>query len=329
MLRRARVLILAFGLAMLSWPPPSAAQQPGKIHKIGLLLATSSQIAAPWIVIGNAALREFGYVEGRNLVIEYRYASGRLDLLPVHAAELVKLDVELIVALGDITIEAARQATRATPIVMISGGDPVGAGFVASLAHPGGNVTGVASLIPDINPKMLSLLKEAVPRASRIGVLWNPGSRGGVLGYKGMQEAARGLGVTLSSYETRRGVDFDSVFAAMIKDRIEAMVVLTDPQTFNQRDHIRDLAAKNRIPAMYEIREFVDDGGLMAYGPSLAGMIKRSVFYVDKILKGAKPAYLPVEQPTRFELVINMKAVKALGLTISQTFLLRVDQALQ
>ena len=326
MVRRARVLILAFGLAILSWPLASAAQQSGQIHKIGLLLAASPENAAPWIAIGKAALREIGYVEGRNLAIEYRYSSGQNDRLPGLAGELLKLNVGLIVALGDITIEAARQATRTTPIVMISGGDPVGAGFVASLAHPGGNVTGVASLIPDINPKMLSLLKEAVPRATRIGVLWNPVSRGGVLGYKGMQEAARGLGVTLSSYETRRGVDFDGVFAAMVRERIEAMVVLTDPQTFNQRDRIRDLAARNRIPAMYEIREFVDDGGLMAYGPSLAGMIRRSVFYVDKILRGAKPADLPVEQPTKFELVINSKAVKALGLALPQSVLLRADQ---
>ncbi|MBI1961983.1 MAG: ABC transporter substrate-binding protein [Candidatus Rokubacteria bacterium] len=326
---RSAVMVLAFGVALLSWPLQSAAQQPGKIHKIGVLLAASPAIAAPWIVIGKSALREIGYVEGRNLAIEYRYASGQYDLLPVHAAELVKLNVDLIVALGDITIEAARQATRTTPIVMISGGDPVGAGFVASLAHPGGNVTGVASLIPDINPKMLSLLKEAVPRATRIGVLWNPASRGGVLGYKGMQEAARGLGVTLSSYETRRGVDFDGVFASMVKERTEAMVVLTDPQTFNQRDRIRDLAARNRIPAMYEIREFVDDGGLMAYGPSLAGMIQRSVFYVDKVLKGARPADLPVEQPTKFELVINRKALKALGLTLPQAVLLRADQVIE
>ena len=314
---RSAVMALAFGVALLSWPLPSTAQQPGKIHKIGVLLAASPEIAAPWIAIGKSALREIGYVEGRNLVIEYRYASGQYDLLPVHAAELVKLNVDLIVALGDITIEAARQATRTTPIVMISGGDPVGAGFVASLAHPGGNVTGVASLILDVNPKMLSLLREAVQRATRIGVLWNPASGGGVLGYKGMQEAARGLGVTLSSYETRRGV---------VKERTEAMVVLTDPQTFNQRDRIRDLAARNRIPAMYEIREFVVDGGLMAYGPSLAGMIQRSVFYVDKILKGAKPADLPVEQPTKFELVINRKALKALGLTLPQAVLLRADQ---
>ncbi|MBI2491568.1 MAG: ABC transporter substrate-binding protein [Candidatus Rokubacteria bacterium] len=269
---RSAVMVLAFGVALLSWPLQSAAQQPGKIHKIGVLLAASPAIAAPWIVIGKSALREIGYVEGRNLAIEYRYASGQYDLLPVHAAELVKLNVDLIVALGDITIEAARQATRTTPIVMISGGDPVGAGFVASLAHPGGNVTGVASLIPDINPKMLSLLKEAVPRATRIGVLWNPASRGGVLGYKGMQEAARGLGVTLSSYETRRGVD---------------------------------------------------------YGPSLAGMIQRSVFYVDKVLKGARPADLPVEQPTKFELVINRKALKALGLTLPRAVLLRADQVIE
>lgn len=211
---RSAMMVLAFCVALLSWPLPSTAQPPGKIHRIGLLLATSPEIAVRWIVIGRSAPREVGYVEGANLVIEYRYASGQYELLPVHTAELVKLNVDLIVALGDITIEAARQVTRTTPIVMISGGDPVGSGFVASLARPGGNVTGVASLIPDINPKMLSLLKEAVPRATRIGVLWNPGSRGGVLGYKGMQEAARGLGVTLSSYETRRGVDFDGVFAS-------------------------------------------------------------------------------------------------------------------
>ncbi|MBI4172651.1 MAG: ABC transporter substrate-binding protein [Actinobacteria bacterium] len=327
--RRALTLILALALALLWWPVVSAAQQPGKVPKIGVLVPARPTIAAPFIEVGRAALRELGYAEGRNITIEYRYASGQFDLLPGLAAELVRLNVDLIVTFGDITIESARQATRSVPIVMISGSDPVGSGFVASLARPGGNITGVASMIPELNAKMLGLLKEAVPKAARIAVLWNPNSRGGVLGYKEMQAVARGLGVTLSSYEVRKREELDPALSAMGNERVEAMIVLTDPRTFVDRDRIRDFAARNRIPAMYEAREFVDDGGLMAYGPSLAGMVRRSIFYVDRILKGAKPADLPVEQPTKFELVINMKAVKALGLTIPPTVLLRADEMIQ
>ncbi len=324
---RTAVVALAFGL--LSSPLGAAAQQPVKVPKIGVLIGAPPATAAPYIEVGRRRLRELGYVEGQNVAVEYRFASGQRDALPRLGAELAALNVDVIVVVGDRAIQAVMRATRTIPIVMVSGGDPVGAGFVASIARPGGNVTGVASLIPELNGKMLALLKETVPRISRIAVLWNPDSLGGVLGFKDMQRIARGLGVSLHSAEVHKADDFDKAFAEMTRERAEAFIVLTDPATFRERARIVEFAATRRLPAMYEIREFVEAGGLMAYGPSLAGMIERSVYYVEKILRGAKPADLPVEQPTKFELVINLKATKALGLAIPQPVLVRADQLLE
>lgn len=325
---RAAGLTLLLTLAIF-WLAPMAAAQEKKVRKIGVLAATRPEWAAPFVEVGRVALRDLGWVEGRDVTIEYRYASYKLEQLPGLAAELVALNVDVIVAFGDITVQAAKEATRTVPIVTISVGDPVGSGFVSSLARPGGNITGVASQIPELNAKMLSILKEIVPRASRVAVLWNPRSVGGGLGFNEMQKASRELGLTLKSLELRKPEDLEKAFAALTAEKADAMVVLTDPITFNRRARVVEFAAKQRLPGIYEVREFVDEGGLVAYGPSLASMVRRAVSYVDKILRGAQPRDLPVEQPTTFELAVNLRTARTLGLTIPQSVLFRADFVLQ
>lgn len=325
---RAAGLTLLVTLAIF-WSASMATAQEKRVRKIGVLAATRPEFAAPFVEVGRVALRDRGWVEGRDVTIEYRYAAGKLEQLPGLAAELVALNVDVIVAFGDITVQAAKEATRKVPIVAISVSDPVGSGFVSSLARPGGNITGVASQIPELNAKMLSILKEIVPRASRVAVLWNPISLGGVLGFKEIQKASRELGVTVNSLELRKVEDLEKGFAALTAERADAMVVLTDPITFNRRAQVIEFAAKQRLPGIYEVREFVDEGGLIAYGPSLASMVRRAVSYVDKILRGARPGDLPVEQPTTFELAVNLRTARALGLTIPQAVLFRADFVLQ
>jgi putative ABC transport system substrate-binding protein len=276
-------------------------------------------------------LRDLGYVEGRNLVIEYRYAEGKEERLPALAAELVALNVDLILAGSTITALAAKQATRTLPIVIVAG-DPVMSGFVASLAQPGGNVTGLSSnAAPDIFSKWLELIKQAVPGVSRVAVLWH-----GIVDQrrdgdklKGADVAARALGVRLQIVEARVPADIDRAFSDMTRAHAGALTVLVNNMFLNERRRLVDLAAKNRLPAVYQSREFVDAGGLMAYGPNFADIFRRAATYVDKILKGAKPADLPVEQPTKFELVINLKTAKALGLTIPPSLLGRADELIQ
>jgi len=265
-------------------------------------------------------------------VIEYRYSGGKFDRLPALAAELVALKVDVIVASSTPAALAAKQATRTLPIVFAAAGDPVASGLVTSLARPGGNVTGLAVLAPELVGKCLELLTQAVPGVSRVAVLWYPGGHGertekNIL--TGAEVAGRALGVRLQFVETRGPADFDGAFAEMTRARAGALTVLPSNMLINERRRLVDLAAKNRLPAVYGSREFVDAGGLMAYGPNFADMFRRAATYVDRILKGAKPADLPVEQPTKFELVINLKTAKALGLTIPQSLLLRADQIIE
>ncbi len=327
-MRLVRVVALLVAFASLVLPISAWAQAP-KMPRIGVLSTLPAPYAAPYVEAGKAALREAGYVEGQNVTIEYRFAGRGLEALQAQAAELVALKVDALVVVGDLAIRTAQKATSTIPIIMVSGGDPVASGYVASVARPGGNITGMSSLLPEMDAKLLALLKETVPKATRVAVLWNPNSHGGVLGFNAMQAAAPGLKVTLLSVEVRRPDELERALTSITAQRADALLVLTDPITFGNRGQILEFTVKNHLPAMYEVREFVNDGGLMSYGPSLVAMIRRVPVFLDKILKGAKPADIPVEQPTQFELVVNEKTAKAIGLTIPPAVLVRADAVIR
>jgi putative tryptophan/tyrosine transport system substrate-binding protein len=303
------------------------AQQPGKIPRIGAITGATDSFTPPYVEAGRRALRELGYVEGKNIAIDYRFGGGKetaAERLPVFMSEFIRLKVDIIVAVGDPAIYAAKKATTTIPIVMVAAGDPVAGGLVAGLARPGGNITGTTFFSSELAGKRLELLKEVAPTASHTVVLWNPKNPGGSLNLKETEVSARAMGVTLKVLEVQDPSEFDRAFSAMTKP--ELLIVLTDPVTWSNRREIVDRAAKHRLPAMYELREFVDVGGLMSYGPSLLTMCERAAYYVDKILKGAKPGDLPVEQPTKFEFIINLKTAKQIGLTIPQSVLYRADK---
>jgi putative ABC transport system substrate-binding protein len=325
--RRAFIGTLAGGLLAA----PLAAQQAPKVARIGFLAL--NRAASPRL--GEAflqGLRDLGYVEGRNVVIEFRDAEGKPERLPALAAELVALKVDVIVAPSTPHALAAKQATKTIPIVFASAPDPVTDGLVTSLARPGDNVTGLSNLTPELVGKCLELLTRAVPAVSRVAVLWQPGARGERTDkdmLKAGDVAARALGVRLQFVEARGPADFDRAFSDMTRARADALTVLPSPMFINERRRLVDLAAKNRLPAVYPWREGVDAGGLMAYGPSVSDLFRRAATYVDKILKGAKPGDLPVEQPTKFELIINLKTAKALGLTIPPSVLRRADEVIE
>jgi putative ABC transport system substrate-binding protein len=328
--RRAFIGTLAGGL--LASPFAAEAQQAAKVARIGYL--SLNRAASPHLTETFLhGLRDLGYVEGRNLVIEYRDAEGKVERFPALAAELVALKVDVIVTAGGTPAAlAAKQATRTLPIVFAGVGDAVTDGLVTSLARPGGNVTGASVLAPELASKCLEQLKQAVPGVSRVAVLWHPGAHGEHTQkdmLKGAEVAARALGVRLQVVEARGPADFDRVFSDMTRARAGALIVLGSAMFFNERRRLVDLAAKHRLPAVYTSRDVVDAGGLMSYGSNAADMNRRAATYVDKILKGTKPADLPVEQPTKFELVINLKTAKALGLTIPQSLLQRADEVIQ
>jgi putative ABC transport system substrate-binding protein len=271
-------------------------------------------------------LREFGYVEDQNFVIEYRFAEGRDDRLADLAAELVRLKVDVIVAGGTTATRAAHHATRTIPTVMAGTGDPVGEGFIASLAHPGGNTTGLSLLSAELPGKRLELLKETVPQSMRVAVLANPANARYASVVHNLTVAARALGLHLHIVELRRPDELDAAFAAMTRAGADALIVIAEPALMDSlRGRVVDFAAKSRLPAMYSWRDYVDAGGLMSYGPSLPGIYQRAATYMDKILKGANPADLPVEQSIKFELIINLKAAKAIGLTIPSTILFQAN----
>jgi putative tryptophan/tyrosine transport system substrate-binding protein len=275
------------------------------------------------------ALRELGWVEGKNVVIQSQLAEVNLDKLPELATDLVQRKVAVIVADGDPAIQAAKRATGTIPIVLIAVGDPVTEGFVASLARPGGNLTGLTSISADLSGKRLELVKEIFSKASRINVLWNPASSSNVLEFKAMEVTARALGLKLQSLEVRGPQDFQGAFAAAARDRASALVVVRDPLIDSQHFQILDFAIDKRLPLMHGERQFVEAGGLMSYGPSRVELFRRAATYVDKILKGTKPADLPVEQPTKFEFMINLKAAKQIGLTIPSNVLARADRVIK
>jgi putative tryptophan/tyrosine transport system substrate-binding protein len=328
--RRVFVGSLAGGL--LATSAAAEAQQAAKVPRIGYL--TGSLAANPHLPEAfRQGLRDLGYVEDRNVVIEYRSAEGKLERLPALAAELVALKVDVIVAAaGTVTALAARQATGTLPIVFIGAGDPVSAGLVTSLARPGGNLTGLSALSPELVGKCLELLKQVVPGVSRIAFLWQAGVTPERMEREILKEAdvaARALGVQLQVVQVRGPADIDKAFSDMTRARAGALTVFSTPMFSGERKRLVDLAAKNRLPTMFSFRGYVDAGGLMAYGPNLADLARRAATYVDKILKGAKPGDLPVEQPTKFELVINLKTAKALGLTIPPSLLGRADEVVQ
>ncbi len=288
-------VIVTVSLGLLAGPFPSHAQRPAKVPRIGFLGAGSASVNRHFADAFLQGLRELGYVEGQNIAIEYRWAEGRAEQLPDLAADLVRLKVDVIVAGSTPAARAAKQATTTIPIVAAAVGDPVGTGLVASLARPGGNLTGLADITVDLSAKRLELIKEVVPTASRVAALWNPTHPTNPLQLRETQVAAQALGLTLQPLEVREADELDRAFAAMRRERAGALVVLSDPLTVFHRRRLADLAARDRLPAMYPFREQVEAGGLMAYGPSLPGLFRRAAIYVDKILKGAKPADLPVE----------------------------------
>ena len=326
---RASRLVAIFTIALLAAPLTAGAQQAPKAPRIGVLHPGAPAAASQLVAAFKQGLREHGYVEGQNIVVERRFAEARAERLSDIAAELVRLKVDVIVTASDVGIAAVKQQTETIPIVMANSTDPVGTGFVASLARPGGNVTGLSNISPELSAKRLELLKEAVPGLSRVAIMWSPDVRGAVLDYKETENAARSLRLQLQSAEVSRADDFSRAFSALTIRRAEALIVAGYPLTYINRGQIASLAQKNRLPSMSTQREFAYAGGLITYGPNLAEQWRRAATYVDKILKGAKPGALPVEQPTKFELVINLKTAKALGLTIPPSLLRRADQVIE
>ena len=324
-----RAFISGITLGLLAAPLAAEAQQAAKIYRIGLILTGTPTETGHLIKALSDGLRELGYVEGRNVVFEKRFAEGRQERLPPLAAELIQLKVDVLVTGSNQVIAAVKRATRTIPVVMAVSRDPVGAKFIASLARPGANITGLANdTAPEIIGKNLALLKEAVPRVSRVAYLWNPVPPGADTSKNVVESAARNLGVGFQSVEVRARNEFESAFAAMVRERANGVVVAQDPVTLGSRGQVVQLAARSRLPAVYGLREFTEAGGLMSYGPNIADQFRRAATYVDKILKGAKPGDLPIEQPTKFELVINLKTAKALGLTIPPSLLQRADQVI-
>jgi putative ABC transport system substrate-binding protein len=317
------LLLLAAALAV-------EAQPAGKIPRVGHLFLQPSSVTWHLRDAFRQGLSGLGYVEGQNIVIEFRNAEGRLERLPDLAAELVRLKVDVIVAAPDACIQAAKQATSTIPIVMALSEDPVGRGFVASLARPGGNITGLNTLSPELIGKLLELLKEIVPKLSRVAALQDMDNPSQAAFLRETEVAARALGLQLQALPLRGpNPDFESAFRAATSGRAGALSIVGGPLFFAHRAGVVDLAARNRLPAIYKQREYVDAGGLISYGPSIPDIHRRAATYVDRILKGAKPRDLPVEQPTKFELIINGKTAKALGLTIPPSLLLRADQIIE
>jgi putative tryptophan/tyrosine transport system substrate-binding protein len=323
--KRREFITLMGGAA--AWPLAARAQQAGSKHTVGILSAGVENAALNMVLVD--ALRELGWVEGKNIAFEHRYAENRLERLPGLATDLVRLKVDVIAAAGTLAPLAAKQASSTIPIVMTTAGDPLGSGLVASLARPGGNVTGMSLMAPDLGGKRLELLKEVLPRLARVAVLWNAANPYSALVFKETQAAGRTLGIEVQSLEVRAPDDFDGAFEAARQQRPDALITVEDPLTVNHRQRVADFTAGQQLPSLHGVREFAAAGGLMSYGASLADLIRRAAGYVDKILRGAKPADLPVQQPSKFEFVINLKTAKALGLEIPPSVLARADEVIE
>ena len=320
--------VLTLAAAFLT-PLSAQAQQPAKVPRIVYLSLSSGPVNAARDEAFRRGLRELGYVEGKNIVIEQRFAEGKLERLPALAAELVGLKVDVIVSGGSTPTRASMEATKTIPIVMANEGDPVGNGLVASLARPGGNITGLSTLSPEISGKRMELLKEIVPKLSRVAVFGTSTEPETAQALRETELAARAFGVKLQYFDVLDPKDIETVFRAAIKGRAEAILVLASAVLNSRRTQVVDLAAKSRLPAIYPYREFVDDGGLMTYGVSFIDLHRRAATYVDKILKGRTPADLPVEQPMKFEFIISLPAAKKIGLTIPPNVLVRADKVIR
>ena len=330
MLLKAVFRLVLLSLFSLTLPLAAEAQHTAKVPRVGWLSPGSSTSDENFLASFRDGLRELGWVVGQNIAIESRWAEGRFERLPDLAAELVRLKVDVIVASVTQASLAAKHATGTIPIVMVGVGDPLGSGLVASLARPGGNVTGPSSMLAEVSGKQLALLKETVPKASPVAVLWNPANPVWQAAALRQTEVTAGaLGLRLQLVEARGPDELEGAFEAMTRERAGALFVPADIIFVRHAQRIADLAARHRLPAMYGFREHVQAGGLMSYAANFAVMFRRAATFVDKILKGAKPAELPVEQPTKFELVINLKTANALGLTIPQSLLLRADEVIQ
>jgi putative tryptophan/tyrosine transport system substrate-binding protein len=327
-IKKLRLVVYALSALLFSLCVSAEAQQAAKPPRIGFIMADASG-SDPRVEAFRQGLRELSYVEGKNIGVEYRFAEGKEDRLLNLVAELVSLKVEIIVTDGTAVTRAVKNATKTIPIVMASDGDPVGNLFVASLARPGGNITGLTNLLAGLSGKRLEVLKDAVPGTSRFGIIWNPENPSSITGFKETQVTAQSLGVQLQSLEVRGPNDFESAFQAAKKGQAGALTVVSDSVMFAHRTRMLELAAKQRLPTMHTQSLWVQDGGMISYGTYFPDLYRRTTTYVDKILKGAKPADLPVEQPTKFELVINLKTAKQIGLAIPPNVLARADRVIR
>jgi putative tryptophan/tyrosine transport system substrate-binding protein len=324
---KRRQFIAGLGSAA-AWPLAARAQQPGKLPTIGFLGANSPSVQSQWTAAFVQRLRELGWTEGRNVAIEYRWAEGRFDRSPALAAEFVRLKVDVIVTHATANVVAAKQATSVIPIVFAAVPDPIGDNLVTSLARPGGNVTGLSNQAPDLAGKRIELLRKVVAGLGRLAIVANVSSPNAVLEMREAEAAAHKVGLEVASFEVRRAEDIAPAFEAL-KGHAEALYVVSDPLVISNRVRFNTLALGARLPTVYSLRENTDAGGLMSYGPNLPDQFRRAADFVDKILRGMKPADIPVEQPTRFDLVINLKTAKALGLTVPETMLATADEVIQ
>ena len=326
-----RKFVIALGASALAVPFSAVAQQQGKVWRVGFLSSRSRPASFDADEYGGfpRGMRELGFVEGKNLTIEWRFAENKHDRLPELAAELVQLKVNVIVAAGPIAISTARKATAAVPIVMVNAPDPVGSGFIKSLAHPGGNITGLTHISAELVPKQLQMLHSMVPKLSGVAALFDPANAGNTTTLANVRAAAQKLGVKIMPVEAGTAAEIEQAFTVMAKEKSGGVVVFRDAIIVQQTRQIAELAAKNRLPSISGISNYAEVGGLMNYGPNTADQFRRAATYVDKILKGAKPADLPVEQPTKFELIINGKTANLLGLKIPQSLLIRADKVIE
>jgi ABC-type uncharacterized transport system substrate-binding protein len=328
LVRFAVTVLTAVVLLLLAPPIAPEAQPPAKVVRIGALTVGLPR-ATPAVEAFLQALRELGYVEGRNMVLEFRFAEGRIDGLPALASELVRLQVDVIVTEGNAAALAAKHATSTIPIVMAIAADPVKAGVVASLSRPGGNITGLTAIDPELSGKRVDLLKEAVPKIALVAVMWNPSNPASADLLRETEAAARSLGIQVQGIEVRNPAELEGAFKAVTNAHPSALITIGDGMLSSLRTRIVDFALKSRLPAIFHAREFAEAGGLMSYGSNPADSIRRTAVLVDKVLKGTKPADLPIEQPTKIDLVINLKTARALGLTIPPSLLLRADQLIE
>lgn len=321
--------VLVLVLSALAMQVSAQSEQGAKPHRIGFLGNSTAALEANLVGPFREGLRELGYVEGRNLLIEYRWAEGNYESLPALIGELLAMKVEVIVTAGTPATLAVKKATTTTPLVMIAVGDPVGTGIIPSLSHPGGNITGLTSISPELDGKRLELLREIIPGISHVALLWNSESPLQFIGERRTQAAAEALGMKVLSLGVRDKAGLDKAFADILRERPQALLVLADRLFLHHRERIMEFAARARLPGVHAYRELVEAGGLVSFGPSYEGMHRRAAFFVDRILKGASPGELPAERPATFELVVNLKAAKGLGLTIPRSVLLRATKVIQ